>query len=490
MPDIRNAPPLVRVPAARAARPLKRTRAEREFLPAALEIFETPPSPTQVWLLWLICAMLASAIAWSWFAKLDIFASASGRVQYSGRSKVVQPQETGKVLKLLVQNGQSVSEGDLLIELDPIEALADVEARSSEFESAAAESVRRAAAVTAVENNRFETPVALYPPGTSPSIRSRENGALKADFAQLNASRQSIIASLAQNSASRAKFQSSVGRREQLIASLKERVAMREKLIPGGAGSRALVLDALQMLQNAETDLAIDRGQLLEAQAATSVLEQRLNQAVMEFLSQQATKLVEAERIRDRSAQELVKARARAERTRMTAPISGVVQQLAVTTIGQVVTGSQPLLTVVPKEGVLEIEAFVVNRDIGFLRPGQEAVIKVDAFPFTRYGSIEGKVVRVSGDAIEEREAAAAGDVSNIARGQAMQQVTGAPRTQNLVFPVTIELSRPYIEVDGVRTPLTAGMTATAEIRTGERRAIEFLLSPLAEATSTAGRER
>lgn len=263
---------------------------------------------------------------------------------------------------------------------------------------------------------------------------------------------------------------------------------MRNTLREKEVGSRAAVIDALQEYQKELTTLSAERGQLLEAAAAVRSIERRISQSGTDFVAEQTQRLTEAERRRDRLAQELIKARSKDSRTRLTAPISGTVQQLAVTTLGQVVTTGQPLLTIVPKDAPVEIEAMILNRDIGFVEPGQPAVVKVEAFPFTRYGTLDGTVVKVSRDAVDERDATTLGDAVQAARPQGSG--TAPPRPQNLVFPATVKLARSSIVVDGKTIPLSAGMAVTVEIRTGERRVIDYLLAPLREVQSASGHER
>jgi len=158
-------------------------------------------------------------------------------------------------------------------------------------------------------------------------------------------------------------------------------------------------------------------------------------------------KLADSERKAHHLKGELVKATTKHERTRLTAPIAGTVQQLAVTTVGQVVSPGQPLMTIVPVGAPIEIEALIQNKDIGFVEVGQKAVVKVESFPFTRYGTVEGTVIKVSRDAVDDREASALSDPKASSR----QQSTAADfaKNQNLVFPATIALSKTVIKVDG-----------------------------------------
>jgi hemolysin D len=481
--------PSGKVVALRRAQLPVRTRPDREFLPAALEILESPASPAKQTLLWLICVMFAAVLAWSWFAKLDINAVAPGRIQTSGRSKIIQPLEPGKVKAIFAQNGAQVNEGDVLIELDSTETQAELDAQTRLTETLDGEIARRRRAIAIVlgETQDAEIP---FPDNVGGLVRARETNVMKADLSQHAATRDGLVAQIEEKEATKLRLTMSIAARQELIKSLKERVDMRSELYSKSAGTRAAMLDALQALQNEETNLAFNSGQLIETEASIRTLRRKLEQLTADFVANQTDKLSEAEQKRDRAREDMVKAAAKNARTRLTAPISGTLQQLAVTSIGQVVNSGQPLLVIVPSQEPLEIEALVLNSDIGFIEPGQEAVIKIDSFPFTRYGVMQGKVIRVSRDAVSDRDAQGASDSVSVGQGQSVAPVTGIQRTQNLVFPVTTGLDRNTFLVDGKEVPLTPGMTVSVEIRTGERRAIDYLLSPLRETVSQAGRER
>jgi len=474
----------------RLTRKLKRLTFDRddmEFLPAHLEVLQTPTSPMAVTVLWAICLMFAAALTWSWLAKLDIHAVATGRVQPNGRSKVVQPFDPGIVKLIHVQNGTTVKAGDLLVELDPTDARAVAETASRDLEYTEAEISRRRTAITAVRADQ-ESIAVDFPPQITKSVRTREEVALAADLTQYFSTRASLQAQLAEKNALKARFSNSTAAREKLMDVLRQRVEMRELLVSRDAGSKALLLDALQPYHDQATSLAYDRGQLVEAEAGMESLARRIDQLKSEFIAQQIEKVTDAEQKRDRLKQDLIRADLKETRTHLTSPIDGTVQQLAVTTVGQVVTSGQPLMIIVPSGARVEVEALVPNRDIGFIQIGEEAIIKLEAFPFTRYGTVGGKVIRISRDAIDDRDAGTASDPTTA--GRALAPPSGAPKTQNLVFPVTIELAKQSIWADTREVPLTPGMMATVEILTGDRRVIDYLLSPLREAASTAGRER
>jgi hemolysin D len=462
---------------------------DREFLPSAVEIIVTPASPIAIWFIWLICGVFATAIAWSYFGQLDVYAVARGKIQVTGRSKVVQPIDPGKVSALFVQNGALVKEGDLLVKLDPTETSADQTRYAEDLMAASAEAARRKAAI---ESARLEPVAPLkieFSPDTSQFVRQREQNVLAADLAQLNANLKTLAGQADQQRATERRLVESIAEREKLLALSDERVQMRQKLQNLGAGSRALIIEAQTQYETDLTSQIADKGQLKETLANISVTQHKIVEAVAQFIADQSQKLAEAERKRDQLLQDLIRARSKNEKMSITAPVSGVVEQLAVTTIGQVVNSGQVLMTIVPANAPLEVQALLQNQDIGFVRVGQPAVIKVDAFPFTRYGTIDGRVINVSGDAVDIRDAPNLSDASAAvtAKGAAANSSSSNP---TLVFPATIALAKHSIMADDREVQLVPGMTVSVEIQTGKRRIIDYVLSPLREMTSGAAHER
>jgi hemolysin D len=472
-----------------AAQPAQFTAVDREFLPAALEILVTPPSPVAKALLLAICALFSAALAWSYFGWMDIYAVAPGKIQPDGGSKVVQPLEAGKVAAILVENGSRVKAGDLLVELDPTVALAESEAQARDLEAAKAEIARRQAAIAAAVSGQLEPVPIAFPASVFDPVRRREQEVLVADLAQLQSSVATLKAQSVEKQATEVRLKSTIAERQKLIALAKERVDMRQKLDAMGAGSRAQTIEALEQYQTQITTDAGDRGELIETDAAMAELSRKIEEAITQFVADQSQKLATAEQKRDHLEEDLIKAESEASHTELRAPISGTVQQLAVRSIGQVVAGGQPLLTVVPDNDAIQVRAMIANADIGFVEAGQPAVVKVDAFPFTRYGTIDGTVATVSNDAVDERDATELSDAANAARPQEAAPSSPA-KPQNLVFPATIRLAQRTMQIDGRQVALMPGMAVTVEIKTGRRRVIDYLLAPLREVTSEVGRER
>lgn len=263
---------------------------------------------------------------------------------------------------------------------------------------------------------------------------------------------------------------------------------MRAALVKSGAGAKASLIDATETLQQQQTALATQKGQLAEAIAARRVLDQELRRAYDAFVAENSQKLAEAERQVDDLEQKVAKARVKTGHMKIVSPIDGTVFGLTATTIGQVLAPSEEIMRIVPDGTNLEIECYVQNQDIGFVRVGQEAVVKIDSFPFTQYGTLDAHVTRVGDDAIPEPDAQAS--EANPARTQKSNYFGGAQRTQNLVFPVTLKPGRDFMAVDGRAVPLVPGMAVSVEMKTGRRRILEYIFSPLVETASQAMKER
>jgi hemolysin D len=233
----------------------------------------------------------------------------------------------------------------------------------------------------------------------------------------------------------------------------------------------------------------VQQGRLAEAEAQMAGTAEQYQQAVAEYHRTVADQLTQAEQKVRELSEDLVKATRRTELQTLTAPVDGVVQQVAVHTVGGVVTPAQQLMVLVPADSRLEIEAMVSNKDIGFVQAGEPAEIKVDTFNFTKYGLLHGKVLNVSEDAIVRDKANASGPGTS-AGADTSPSAAGAGGGQDLTYSARVSLDRAAMDVDGRTVALAPGMAVTVEIKTGERRVIEYLLSPLLRYKQEALRER
>jgi hemolysin D len=461
---------------------------DREFLPAALELLESPTSPVTIKFIWLICLIFTTFLAWSYFGKLDIYASANGKIQPAGRTKIVQPLEAGKVSSIKVQNNSLVAQGDVLLELDPTESAADENALAHDVEAGDAEVSRRRTAVSVASSGDLSPQRITFNSNVEENIRRREQAVLDADLGQLAASRESLRAQVVQHQATKERLEESIASREKLIELAKERSEIREVLIERGVGSRVLTIEALQQYQTELTTQIGEKGQLREAKAAMEAAKRKIDETISQFIADQSQKLAEAERKRDHLAQDLIKAQTKSSRTQLRTPIAGTVHQLAVSTIGQVVTSAESLMTIVPLDAPLEVEAFISNKDIGFVKVGQQAVVKIEAFPFGRYGTVDGTIASVSRDSVSIRDALDVATAKTPGKTQGAENPNAAG--SDFVYPAIVSLLRHSIMIDGQEIDFSAGMAVTVEVKTGQRRVIDYLLSPIREVTFQTGHER
>ncbi|WP_448192860.1 HlyD family type I secretion periplasmic adaptor subunit [Azospirillum sp. sgz301742] len=446
-------------------RPAARRSAELEFLPAAIEILDRPPSPTVRIFSGAIMAFFALALAWSWFGELDVVAVAQGRIVPSGRVKVVQPMEIGTVRAIHVEDGTAVKAGDVLVELDATQALADRDRLASELATTRTEIARLTAALSDGD------PLTAYvpPAGVPAALVQMHRQLLISQVAEQRAKLASMDRELARREADRATVVQAVAKLNATLPLVRERAEALHTLSLRGTASRFQYLELLQDQVEREQELLVQKTRLTEAEAAMASNAEQRRQAEAEYRRGLYTELTAAEQKAADLVQELGKAEQRVGRHRLTAPVDGTVQQLAVHTVGGVVTPAQALLVVVPEGSSLEVEAFIPNKDIGFVAEGQPVAVKIDTFNFTKYGLVPGRVSSVSGDAVQREEDTA---------------------EQGPVYSARIALDRTSLDVDGRTGSLAPGMAVSAEIKTGRRRILEYILSPLSRRTQEAFHER
>lgn len=474
-------------------------RQDLEFLPAALEILETPASPVRIGFLWFICVLVVAALLWGWFGKFDIVATAQGKIQPAGSVKSIESLESSNTKSVSVRNGDVVKAGDVFVALDDAEIRADETAKIGTFNALRAEIIRRTTLLAKLDEwkgggiwnayNNTLYPSLSFPEDIPESLRAREQAVFEAELRGITASLDSLAAQRRQRQVEIEGLTEAIMAQAALVETLNERVTMRSKLVQSSSGSRAQVIDAMQEHQEADSALADKRAQLKTAEAALDVATAEGAKLLETVIAENAGKKLEAERNSDELEQEVIKAGTRRKLMTITSPIDGTVQLSSVTTVGQVIAPNTELMRIVPADATLEIEAFLPNKDIGFVEAAQPAIIKVEAYPFTRFGILEGRVICVSTDAIPEPDAQQM--ESTISHNARSTIPTGnVPRVQNLVFPVTIGLDATTLLVEGRPMPVATGMGVTVEIKTGQRRILEYLFSPLAQITSEAMGER
>jgi hemolysin D len=441
-----------------------RLRHETEFLPAALELQETPVSPAPRVAMWLLIAFAAIAVLWAVFGHIDVVASARGKTVPSEGSKVVQPMETAVVRAIYVKDGREVKKGDVLIELDATATSADTTRLLNDTLTNRLQAARSRALLDAIDARGVAKLPAV--PDVPPERHQHEQRVLDGQYGEFQSRLSRIEAEIERREAELRSTREIVKKLEKTAPIARQRARDYKHLVNENFMSQHGYLEKEQLRIEQEGDLAAQRGRIQELLAAIQEGQSERSALIAETRRTAFDTYNDASQRATASEQELIKARIRNRQMTLVAPVDGTIQQLAVHTVGGVVTPAQPLMIVVPKDAPLEVEAFLENKDIGFVNPGQDAEIKVETFPFTRFGTIDAKVISVSHDAIPDE------------------------KTGMLTYSSRLQLAKSTMRVGDKTIRLTPGMAVTAEIKTDRRRVIEYFLSPLIQYKQESLRER
>lgn len=436
---------------------------EREFMPAALEILETPASPAGRLISLTIMAAFVLALAWAYFGRIDIVATAPGRVVPLGGTKLVQARAISTVQAIHVADGMQVQAGDVLIELDDTESEVDIDQLLRQREEAFLEAARLESYIRAVNGKDFSFSPARE--DLDPDLVAMQRNKLASDLASFRAKTGSLQAERDQRLASIATIRAELDKLTELRPLVVEREATMHKLMEQGHTPKPVWQQIKAQLIEVGHDLTIKTHLIHEAENGLQAAERQLEGFVADTLQSAYAKLVEAKAVSASADLALRKAQKREELQTLRAPVSGIVHRMAVNTVGGVVRPADPLMVIVPADTALEVRAQLFNRDKSVVTVGTPVEIKFESFDFTRYGTIKGKVVSISNDAIETEGL-------------------------GLVYDTRVSLEQDAIKIDGNPVPIAPGMTVTAEFKTGTRRVIDFLLSPLIRYQQEAIRER
>ena len=444
-----------------------RSEPDAEFLPAMLALSETPPLPAGRWLMRALLLLPAAAALWTWFARIDVVSVAHGKVISAGGVQRVQPLEAGTVQRILVSEGQSVQAGQALVKLDASMVAAELEQVEVQIRALRVERAILERLIVAAVQDDPATPAAGLdlPPALSAHERKDAALRLQSRLDEFLYQARNIDHEIEVKAQER---RAAVARIAQLDATLplvSERSNAVARLLARGLVPRMqwLELEELRLRQVHERAAQADIRGMLEAELAA--VSDRRRMLSSEFESRLRTQLGEVQARLAEFTQERIKVRRRLALKTLAAPVAGRILGLAVHTEGGVVAPGEELMRVVPAAGELEVEAWVPNRDVGFVHPGQSAVIKLEAYPWTRYGTIAGRVATLSGDATQIENA-------------------------GLYYAVRVIPAGGMVAGNGRRLELVPGMAAVVEIALGTRRVIEFLLSPLQRHRDEGLRER
>ena len=436
---------------------------ETEFLPAILEVTETPPSPTGRLVMWSILLLIVIGLVWAFLGHINEVAVANGKVIPSGQAKTVQVKNKGIIKEILVEEGQQVQEGDVLVVLDPTTADADYD------------SLKKRAAYYKLDIQRLTAELSDQPftPEEDEDLEAHDLAAEMAlyqsrtsDHQTQRQSRQDVI------DQRRAKLQATQTTYEKYADALKIAQEKERRLVElkeQNAISEFQLLEqqkeTIEYAKNAQAELE----SLSTIQAEIAEAEQNLANVDAAYKKDIMTALVEAKKEYYSITESIKKADEDARMATIVAPSSGRVYNLSVHTVGGIVTDAQPLMQIVPEDVTLEFEVYADNKDIGFIKPKMEAEVKVETFNFQKFGMVKADVEEISADAVNEPN----------------------DPEKNKKFKLILKPSeKNSIDVFGEEVPLTVGMNVSAEIKIKEKRIVDFFLDPFRRYTSEALRER
>lgn len=445
-----------------------------DFSPPLLRLQEAPPNPLGRTMLRVQAGMLGFLILWALIGKLDIVAVAEGKLVPQSYLKIVQPAEAGIVKEILVREGETVKAGQVLMRMDTLITEADAQTIEADWQ-------RKRLSLRRIDAELAGKP--FLADADDPPALAREIDA------QSRANRNAIEAALAEERSRLLKARAELASAQQVQTKLaevlphyREQDRAYDKLVKDGFSGGLMASDKKRERIEKEQELKTQAHLIDSARAGIAQSEKKLAQLDSDYRRSLHAERNEVQATFDKLAQERTKQAHRKELLELKASQDSVVKDLATHTTGTVVQPGTVLLTLVPKEETLRAEVWVSNEDIGFVRHGQPVKLKFAAFPFQKYGMVEGTVEHVSADAAD-------GGMGHGAGGNAPND-KGRKNPQPLVYKALITLKAMKLEMNGARFALGAGMQTSAEIMLGTRTVAEYLLSPVQKAWHEAGRER
>lgn len=439
---------------------------DSDFAPAMLRMQQQAPNPLPRFVLYVGLLLLGALFAWGIFGRLDIVAVAPGRIAPQSFLKIVQPAEAGVIREILVKDGDMVEEGQVLIRMDAQLLEADHRIVANELTLRNLQLRRIDAELTGSPMKRQA--------GDSPKLFAEIE-------AQYHARRQAYSDTLEGEKAFLAKAQQDLNSALEVQEKLRKTVPIYrdqaegwERLAREGFAGKLMAMDRQRLFIENQQELKAQEHNVAGLKATIAQSAKRIAQITSNYRQQLQSERIEAIAQRDRLEQDLEKLKHRAGLLELKAPQSGVVKDLATRTPGTVVAPGTILLTLVPHGEPLIAEVWINNADAGLVHPRQKVRLKLAAYPFQKYGMLDGTIQLISIDSQE--------------RGDTVTGRAGPP--QEAAYRALIGLDHQRLESAGQGLKLISGMLVNAEIHLGTRSVLEYVLSPVQKIAHEAGRER
>ena len=432
-----------------------------DFLPDAQAVADSEPTPLARTLIFVVAGMFLIFTLWAFIFEVEQVATAPGVIRPAGKVKIVNHPDGGRVAKLLVAEGNEVAAGQVLVELDPEVIREEIKKRKNEWQTLSA------------EVSRLEAEAAGQPPNFDLTVAAQRPDLIETHRQLYEARRQSLAARRStsdQVAAQRARDVAvQEARLSQQLSSyriLKEQEDALKQLAKKGYFPRLRFLNIKRQVAELRGQIAQTRQSLGAAKSGFSEAQSRRNSVDEEWRSEVLTKLAEARARRNRAKSSLAQEESRLRNLQVRAPTAGIVKDLKVSGQGQAIAANEPLMKVVPSGAQLIVEARVSNTDIGFIKLGQKATVKVRTYDFIRHGALDGTVEKVAADATENNQ------------------------TGQLWFSVTVRTDRAFLGDNPREKPVNPGMEADVDLLIGSRSIISYLTDRLQRTAQTSFKER
>jgi HlyD family secretion protein len=425
--------------------------------------------------LWMVTVLFLILLIWAAFGKLDIVATAEGKLVPQTLVKIVQPAEAGVIKQLLVQEGDVVKEGQVLARLDPTLATADTATITNDLAAQLMQERRLLAELS----GKPMAPKA----GDDITLYAQVQGQWLAKQRALNDALAQEQALLRKAESERKSANETLSKLQQTLPSYNKTAKAYQDLEKEGFVGNILSSEKQREAVEKSKDLDAQLATVAALSATIEAQQKKIQQLQSSYASEAQKELAEVRSRIQQLRPNLDKTAYREGLMELKAPQDGTVKDVATTTVGAVVQPGTVVLTLVPTDEKLYADVSIKNEDIGFIQVGQKAQVKLAAFPFQKYGLLTGQVIRISADSTESSQSNAV--------GQGNQSNGNSASATLSTYKARIELERQQLDgTDGMALSASAGMQIAAEIHQGRRTVLQYLLSPVSRTAQEAGREK
>lgn len=433
-----------------------------QFKPSIVEVQDSPASPFGRAVAWILCLIIFIAILWSCMANIDIIAVSQGKIVPVGNTKIIQSNIDGTIKSIKVKDGSYVKKGDILIELDTESLSADLNSLIKQFEAESVKLRRSNSMLLYIDKGLIEKP--KYEDLKSINNEMQQLLFIE-EYKDLESSLNMLQDSLNQKNHELNNINKNIEHYTKTLDMMKDRSRRIKILLDKDMASKMEYMEFEEKQIREQNELDNLNSKKNQTLSIINEIKEKIIFTKIENKKKHLLQVEESFNLINRINEEIQKNKVVTKYSNIKAPVSGIVQELKFHTVGGVIEMAQEVLKIVEENSDIEVEAFILGKDIGFIKKGLPVAVKIDSFLFTKYGVVDGIVENISEDAISDEKL-------------------------GLIYKTKVRLLEKEINVDGKKIKLSYGMGVTAEIKTGTRKVIEFFLSPITKAANESIRER